>query len=268
VAPKTVTYTFNAEDWIVNYLRPTADLGGKAKRKTPWDQPAANRKAAQLINDMYPGPLIEANENDTVVVNVVNNLLGEGLTIHWHGIHQHGTPWADGSVGVAQAPIMPGQNFTYTFKAFPPGTHWWHSHMDALQADKGIKGPIIVHPAVDPFEAMYDEDQIVALADEWREPEVCLKLEGALPGNPVCAEIEHASFNGVYGDGSDEYPFPTIEVEQGKCYRMRFIGMMTNAQNFITSIAGHVTTLVSLDGVDIKPLNVRASTCTTASAPT
>ena len=85
-APKTVEYTFNAKDWIVNYLRPTVDLGGKAKRQNPWNMPADVRKAAQLVNGMYPGPLIEANENDTIVVHVVNDLLGEGLTIHWHGI--------------------------------------------------------------------------------------------------------------------------------------------------------------------------------------
>jgi FtsP/CotA-like multicopper oxidase with cupredoxin domain len=42
----------------------------------------------------------------------------------------------------------------------------------------------------------------------------------------------------------------------GKCYRLRFIGMMTNAQNFVTSIAGHTTTLIALDGSDIEPLNV------------
>ena len=90
-APKVVEYNFDVEDWIVNYLRPTADLGGRAKRQNPHDMPAANRKAAQLVNDMYPGPLIEANENDTIVVHVCNNLLGEGLSIHWHGIHQIGS---------------------------------------------------------------------------------------------------------------------------------------------------------------------------------
>ena len=84
---KVVEYTFTAEDWVVNYLRPTVDLGGSAKRQNPWEMPADVRKAAQLINGMYPGPLIEANENDTVVVHVVNNLMGEGLSIHWHGIH-------------------------------------------------------------------------------------------------------------------------------------------------------------------------------------
>ena len=274
---KIVEYTFEAQDWVVNYLRPTVDLGGRAKRKNPWEMPADVRKAAQLVNGVYPGPLIEAYENETIVVHVVNNLLGEGLSIHWHGIHQIGTPFADGSVGIAQAPIQPGENYTYRFKAWPPGTHWWHSHMDALQADKGIKGPIVVHRATDPFAHMYTEEKIVAIADEWREPEICLKVEGALPGNPgalafpraiawplacacptrapasppslavhqpgptdphfsfrnlysspttlasfpnyhcsVCAEIEHASFNGQYGDGTAEYPFPTIDVEQGE----------------------------------------------------
>ena len=28
---------------------------------------------------------------------------------------------------------------------------------------------------------------------------VCLKLEGAMPGNDVCADIRHGSFNGMYG---------------------------------------------------------------------
>ena len=93
-----------------------------------------------------------------------------------------------------------------------------------VQTDKGVKGPIIVHAAADPFAHMYTEEklatarceptasrllarraaapdlasegwafeslwrQIVAIADEWREPEICLKLEGGLPGNPVIRE--------------------------------------------------------------------------------
>ena len=29
-----------------------------------------------------------------------------------------------------------------------------------------------------------------------------------MPGNDVCADIRHASFNGVYGNGSKDYPYP------------------------------------------------------------
>lgn len=38
---------------------------------------------------MFPGPLIEANTGDQIVVHVTNNMVN-GTTIHWHGMHQNG----------------------------------------------------------------------------------------------------------------------------------------------------------------------------------
>jgi FtsP/CotA-like multicopper oxidase with cupredoxin domain len=126
--------------------------------------------------------------------------------------------------------------------------------MQALQADKGLKGPIRIQAKNDPHKHMYDEDLIVGISDEWVNPGACLKSEGAQPGNPVCAEIEKATYNGAWGDGSDEYPWPLIEVEPGKCYRLRFIGMMGQAQNFQMSLAGHNMTLIAVDGADVEPI--------------
>lgn len=77
-----------------------------------------------LINDRFPGPLIEANYGDTISV-VVNNEIEdpkEGTALHWHGILQKGTPWFDGVPGVTQCPIAPGKSLEYTFKAEPYGT--------------------------------------------------------------------------------------------------------------------------------------------------
>ncbi|GAU19752.1 hypothetical protein TSUD_78780 [Trifolium subterraneum] len=45
------------------------------------------------------GPTIQAQEGDTVIVEVNNSLLTENLAIHWHGIRQIGTPWFDGTEG-------------------------------------------------------------------------------------------------------------------------------------------------------------------------
>ena len=59
-----------------------------------------------LVNDMYPGPCIEANEGDTIVVHV-NNQASNATAIHWHGIYQSGSPHMDGTVGVTQCPIGP-----------------------------------------------------------------------------------------------------------------------------------------------------------------
>ena len=41
--------------------------------------------------------------------------------------------------------------------------------------------------------------------DMWLQ-DVCLKIEGAMPGNDVCADIRHGSFNGMYGNGSHSIP--------------------------------------------------------------
>lgn len=219
----------------------------------------AVRSAKYLVNGTYPGPTIRCAENDTLEILVINELFSEATTIHWHGIHMPGTPYMDGARSVTQGPIPPGENFTYRFSAWPPGTHYYHSHMDAVQGARGLKGALVVERADDPVKAAwnYDEDQVVFLSDEWKDPSVCLKIEGAMPGNDVCADIRHASFNGVYGNGSSSFPFPLLPVEAGKCYRQRWILAGSNTENFVVRIAGHNMTLVSLDGAyDVAPLPV------------
>lgn len=67
-----------------------------------------------VINGQFPGPMIVCNEGDTIVVNVVNHAKN-ATSIHWHGLFQNGTNWNDGTVGVTQCPIAPGQSFRYEF---------------------------------------------------------------------------------------------------------------------------------------------------------
>jgi FtsP/CotA-like multicopper oxidase with cupredoxin domain len=262
---------FVVEEWVVDFLRPTIALPKqrKAARQTPFAIPDENRKSAILVNGQYPGPAVEVFENDTVSINVVNRMISEATSIHWHGIHPFETPWTDGTVGVSQAAIAPGENFTYTFRAWPAGTHYWHSHMDGMQSAKGLRGAFIVKERDVAKYPEYDEDKLVILADEWQNPDVCLKLEGAMAGNDVCSDIDYASVNGqvAWGDlqvknskkwGSDlsRYPYPIIEVDPGKCYRMRFIMMASNAENYIVKIPGHEMTLITLDGVPVRPLQI------------
>jgi len=248
-------YIFNLTDVVVDFLRPTLDLGGKAARLSPDKIPLANRKAALLVNNMFPGPTVEATEGDLVCVTVNNNLIGEPVAIHWHGQHMNGYPAFDGVYGVAQGAINPGTSMVYRWRP-NAGTHWWHAHMQALQADKGLKGAIVIHPKTDPHKDLYDEEKIVSLSDEWVSPGTCLRDEGAQPGNPVCAEIDKASFNGQWGDGSEEYPWPLVTLEKGKRYRLRFIGMMGQAQNFQVQMAGHNMTIIAVGGVDTVPTMV------------
>ncbi|RLN29064.1 laccase-25-like [Panicum miliaceum] len=73
------------------------------------------------VNGQLPGPTIEAREGDTVVVHLVNESPYD-MTIHWHGIFQRGTPWADGPAMVTQCPVKPGGNYT-PLQRDGPGRH-------------------------------------------------------------------------------------------------------------------------------------------------
>ena len=113
---RVVRQTLVIEEWIVDYLRPTV-------REVPVDIDESRRAVKFLINGSYPGPAIHANEDDMLEITVVNKLFSEATTVHWHGIHPLRQPYMDGARDVTQAPILPGQNFTYRFSAYPPGTH-------------------------------------------------------------------------------------------------------------------------------------------------
>jgi len=92
---------------------------------------------------------------------------------------------------------------------------WRSACSGAVQGARGLEGPIAIERAGGPYARMYDEERVLFLSDEWRDPSVCLKVEGAMPGNDVCADIRHASFNGIFGNGSDAFSFPLVPVEAG-----------------------------------------------------
>lgn len=120
--------TLVIEEWVVDYLRPTADASSPfrraAARRVPFKIPEGERGVKYLINGTYPGPTIHANEHDMLEITVINKLFSEATTIHWHGIHPLKQPYMDGARDVTQAPILPGESFTYRFDAYPPGTHY------------------------------------------------------------------------------------------------------------------------------------------------
>ena len=89
-------------------------------------------------NGMTPGPVIEAQEGDKVRI-IVTNRLPEPTTIHWHGLR---LPYQmDGVTGLTQAPIQPGESFTYEFTLKQSGTYMYHAHYDEIvQQAMGLVG--------------------------------------------------------------------------------------------------------------------------------
>lgn len=68
-----------------------------------WMAPDGVFRDMVVINGQFPGPLIEANWGDMIEVTVHNNITGpeEPTSVHWHGLLQRDTPWADGAIGVS-----------------------------------------------------------------------------------------------------------------------------------------------------------------------
>ncbi|KAI6762518.1 hypothetical protein HG530_008498 [Fusarium avenaceum] len=126
--------------------------------------PDGVEKRVYLVNDEFPGPLIEARSGDRVVVHVHNGLSEEGLSIHWHGLRMKDQNVMDGAVGFTQSPITPGENFIYNFTIGDNehGTFWWHSHSDVQRAD-GLWGGLVVHSPDETDQP--PEDHLIMISD-------------------------------------------------------------------------------------------------------
>ncbi|OBS29624.1 hypothetical protein FPOA_03562 [Fusarium poae] len=143
--PKTIVYSWN----ITSGIR----------------SPDGVEKRVYLINDEFPGPIIEARSSDRVVVHVHNGLSQEGLSIHWHGLRMKDQNGMDGAVGFTQSPIAPSDNFTYNFTIGDDeyGTFWWHSHSHVQRAD-GLWGGLVVHF---PNESNQSPEDYLVMITDW-----------------------------------------------------------------------------------------------------
>ncbi|KAF8752351.1 Ferroxidase laccase [Rhizoctonia solani] len=216
-----------------------------------------------VVNGQYPGPTIEANDGDTIIVNVQNDM-SVGTTVHWHGLFQNSTPWMDGPAGITQCPIPAGSSFTYQFTVSGQyGTYWWHAHASTQLAD-GIHGPLIIHSPDDPLKrgVDYDEDQIVVVADWYHDTSAVITsallsssgYQGIAAPSPNSALING---NGIwdcatYGNSSTcftQTPYE-IQVVPNKKYRFRFINTAAHAM-FWVSLDGHTMNITEADDTGI-----------------
>jgi manganese oxidase len=159
-------------------------------------------------NGQSPGPTIEVVEGDRVRIFVTNKL-PEPTTVHWHGIFLPNG--MDGVTGLTQAPIKPGETFTYEFTLRQSGTHMYHSHYDEMtQIGMGMMGFFIIHPKAPTEEEKVDRDFCIML-QEWFIP------IGATTPNPmVMLDFNYFTFNSTVWPGSD-----SLVVKQGQKVRIR-----------------------------------------------
>ena len=200
-------------------------------------------------NGTMPGPDIIVHQNQKITIIVHNHLLSEGITIHWHGIEQFGTPAMDGTPFVTQCPILPGQSFNYTFTPRIGGSYFYHSH-SGVQFDMGLFGAFIVLRHRDPIPF---ERQIILQLYEWNhhiDSEVMFKSK----------TIPHIEYHSVLINGKGEFqnntaPLQTFYVDKSERYLFRLIAASLN-EYFLFFIPGIRFTVIETDGNEVVPLTV------------
>ncbi|XP_041379560.1 laccase-2-like [Gigantopelta aegis] len=235
-----------------------------------WEEP----RLVLAVNGTIPGPPIDVYEGQTVIVHVKNLMTSATTSVHWHGLHQPGTPWMDGVGFITQCPIQPGQSFTYRFMATPRGTFWYHSHVGA-QRSMGLYGAFVVREKK-PLEM---PERIMILSDWNHDWESDLSLNLMMPGVyvnrrklPNTKSLDGAHFTmfkfqsglvngkGRFYDATGKHngaPLEVFNVQKGLTYRFRLIsaGIL---YPFRISVDEHNLTIVASDGFDIREQTVES----------
>ncbi|KAK9069657.1 hypothetical protein SSX86_011561 [Deinandra increscens subsp. villosa] len=224
------------------------------------------------INGQFPGPTIKARAGDTLVIHLTNKLHTEGVVIHWHGIRQLGTPWADGTASISQCAINPGETFVYRFKVDKAGTYFYHGHY-GMQRSAGLYGLLIVdveEGKKEPFQ--YDGEFNLLLSDWWHKG--VHEQEVDLSANPMrwIGEPQSLLLNGrgqyncslaahnSKGSGLPACKFrgnercaPNIlHVMPNKTYRLR-VASTTALASLNLAIGKHKLLMVEADGNYLEP---------------
>ncbi|CAM0152405.1 unnamed protein product [Urochloa decumbens] len=212
-------------------------------------------RSIMTVNGQFPGPTVEINEGDSLIVRVTNR--GRyNVTVHWHGVRQMRTGWADGPEYVTQCPIRPGGSYTYRFTVGgQEGTLWWHAHSSWLRAT--VYGALIIRPragvAAYPFKTPARE--IPILLGEWWDMNPIDVVRTATRTGAAPNVSDALTVNGQPGDlyGScSSKDTATFAVKSGETSLVRFINAALNTELFV-SIAGHSMTVVGADASYTKP---------------
>jgi len=205
------------------------------------------------VNGQFPGPTLHVRNGDTLIVKVYNKAQ-YNATIHWHGVRQFRTGWADGPEYITQCPIRPGGSYTYRFTITgQEGTLWWHAHSSWLRAT--VYGALIIYPRLGtnyPF-ARPDRQIPVVLGEWWNRNPIDVVNQATRTG---AAPNVSDAFT-INGQPGDLYPCSSSDtfrasVKAGGTSLLRIINAGMNTDLFF-SVANHSMTVVAIDASYTKP---------------
>jgi zinc transporter, ZIP family len=194
------------------------------ERSAPWTLKPGLTVLATTYNGVVPGPVLEVNEGDRVVINYTNASTTPD-TIHMHGIHEIPVSM-DGVAGISQPLVQPGGHYQYRFTADTPGTFMYHTHGNEAQLDQGLYGAIVVLPRHPRPEEQHLAHDFVEMLTGW---------------HIQSTSENHWTINGK------EYPATQpMNVKKGERFRIRWISL-TAEDTHTMHTHGHYQQIIARD---------------------
>ncbi|KAH7024597.1 Cupredoxin [Microdochium trichocladiopsis] len=207
-----------------------------------WADPDGQRARPVIgVNGVFPPPALAATVGDTVVINTWNSLGNQSTSLHFHGIYMNTTSHMDGTAGVSQCSIRPGESFTYRFRVDQPGTYWYHSHTTSQYPD-GLRGMLVIADTDSPYVGQYSDEIVLSLSDWYHDQMVTLLDDyDTNGGDPEPDSIMINDTTNV-----------TVAVKPGTTYLVRVANIAAYVGIYFW-IEGHVMRIVEADGVWTQP---------------
>jgi FtsP/CotA-like multicopper oxidase with cupredoxin domain len=188
-------------------------------------------------NGQYPGPLIQAPKDATLIVRVRNEI-EMPTTVHWHGVRLDNR--FDGVAGVTQDAIGQGESFTYEVHVPDAGMFWYHPHVrEDVQQDLGLFGNLLVtSPDPDHYGPSHREEVFVL-------DDVLVDEQGLLPwGESAPTHALMGRFGNVMMvNGETDH---RLTVDRGEVVRF-FLTNVANARTFNVTFGGARVKVVASD---------------------
>jgi FtsP/CotA-like multicopper oxidase with cupredoxin domain len=172
---------------------------------------------ALTFDGRAPGPELRVHEGDLVEVALRNADVPAGVTIHWHGVDVPNAE--DGVAGVTQNAVLPGQSYTYRFRAEQVGTFWYHTHqVSSEEVQRGLFGALVIERRAQPSGVL---DRVL---------------------------LAH-TFDGVATlNGADEPR--ALRVRPGTAVRIRLVNSDSAVRRF--DVGGAAFRVLAIDGTDLN----------------
>ncbi len=217
-------------------MKPTIKRFELTASEFQWTVSPGKSVPAWGFNNRVPGPFIRVKKGDAIEVKVKNDL-PESTMIHWHGVRLNSS--MDGTTDV-QAPIKPGEEFTYHFSLPDAGTFWYHSHRNEThQMERGMYGALIVEDDIDP---VVDNERVLMIDD--------MKLDAGNQfekGSRLSRWIERhdgRQGNTLLINGQENLK---MDINAGHVERWRFINA-ASARYFRLYLGGRTFKIIGTDG--------------------